>query len=290
MRFAVFFSFGLGANVAIASVCKPRSRTLSDSSTASTDVVFASSTTSASISTTSADIDTTTTTSVELSISASSTTDHETTTATTATETATTAISTTTAATTTTAASATSAETTTTSLTTTTEDVFVPIPTFDLKALGSDVNGQFVRGDAVRYPTIGWASTDSPVLTFSIETGTTWAREIGGSYLCIGWGDGRYPSSLMLCEPDSLHAGITPITCEQSRDRKLKCLAPGGQCIMNENTGDDDCSGLPGNLDKFYMYRGPMINTPFVAMASSGNPLTSSDYQAVELQLVAHGE
>ncbi|KAL4721755.1 hypothetical protein ACLX1H_011249 [Fusarium chlamydosporum] len=237
MRFAAFLSLGFGTNIAIASVCKPRSQTSSDSSSLSTESVSADST----------DIAINTTTSVELSTTLTSTVYYKTSTeatepgsasveisASTTIETTTTAISTTTAETSETTAI--TEATTSAEVTTTTEDTFVPIPTFNVKALGSDVNDQLLRGDPAMYNNIGWFTPSPPTLTFTIEASNNHVREINtGKYLCVAFGGDGFPNSNTLCIPGQL-AGIEPLTCEQTRDRKLKCSALAGECHLNEMT------------------------------------------------------
>ncbi|RBR26125.1 uncharacterized protein FIESC28_01153 [Fusarium coffeatum] len=285
MRFAAFLSLGFGTNIAIASVCKPRSRTSSDPSSVSTE----------SVSTISTDIALTTTTYVELSITLTSTGDDKTSTevtesgsataeisASTAIETTKTAISTATAETTVTAEATTSAD-----ATTTTEDTFVPIPTFNIKALGSDVDGQLLRGDPVTYNSIGWFTPSPPILTFTIEASNNYVREINtGKYLCVSFGGDGFPNSNTLCTPGQM-AGIEPLTCEQNRDRKLKCSAPAGECHLDEMTDSTACYAVPGTWDKFYRIRGRIINTPALVMTSSGSP-PWAEFEAIELKLAPY--
>ncbi|KAF5627431.1 hypothetical protein F52700_8356 [Fusarium sp. NRRL 52700] len=297
MRFAAFLSLGLGANITIASVCKPRSRTSSDSSSVSTEPASASSTGSAAVSTTSTDIVTTTTASAELSISVTSTDATElqsvsvNLSASTVTETTTTEISTIIADTTTTAEITTSAEATTTYETTTTEDAFVPIPTFNIMALGSDVDGQLLRGDPVRYNNIGWYSPSPPILTFSIDASTNYVREINtGKYLCVSFGGDGFPNSNMLCNPDSHLAGIGPLTCQQTRNRKLTCSAPAGECHLDEMSGTTNCYTVPSTWDRFYVITGRIINTPALVMESSSFFSEAGDMEAVQLQLVPYAD
>ncbi|SCN71863.1 uncharacterized protein FFE2_02405 [Fusarium fujikuroi] len=304
MRFAAFLSLGLGANIAIASVCKPRSRTLSDSSNLNSGTVSMPSTGSIALSTTTTDVVIATTTSGELSISVTSTDNDKTSTeatesqsasvklsASTATETATTEIPTTTAETSATAEVTTSAVATTTYETTTTEDTFVPIPTFNIKALGSDIEGQLLRGDPAIYNAIGWYSPTPPVLTLSIDASTNYVREINtGKYLCVAFGVDGFPNSNMLCNPDSHYAGIEPITCEQTRDRKLKCSAPAGECHLDESSDTTNCWAVSGTWDKFYVIHGRIINTPALVMASSSDLSTPNDMEAIELQLVPYAD
>ncbi|KAF5543144.1 hypothetical protein FMEXI_7160 [Fusarium mexicanum] len=289
MRFAAFLSVGLGANIAIASVCKPRSRTSSDSSGVSTEPASSSSTGSVAVSTTSTDIVTTTTASVELSMSATSTDDDRTSTE--ATETATTEIPTTTAETTATAEVTTSAEATTTYETTTTEDTFVPIPTFNIKALGSDIDGQLLRGDPSAYNSIGWYTPSPPILIFSIEADTNYVRELNtGKYLCVSFGGDGFPNSNVLCDPGNPGIGSEPITCEQTRDRKLKCSAPAGECHYDEISDTTNCYAVPGTWDQFDVIHGRIINTPALVMVSSSNPPTANDLEHIELGLVPYAD
>lgn len=270
----------------------------------STEPVSTSSTGSIALSTITTDAVTTTTASVELSISVTSTTDDQTSTeatesqsasvelsASTATETTSTEIPTTTAETTATAEVTTSAEATTTYETTTTEETFVPIPTFNIKALGSDIDGQLLRGDPAIYNAIGWYSPTPPVLTLSIDASTNYVREINtGKYLCVAFGGDGFPNSNILCNPDSLYAGIEPITCEQTRDRKLKCSAPAGECHLDESSDTTNCWTVSGTWDKFYVIHGRIINTPALVMASSSDLSTPSDMEAIELQLVPYAD
>ncbi|KAI1034519.1 hypothetical protein LB504_004433 [Fusarium proliferatum] len=302
MRFAAFLSLGLGANIAIASVCKPRSRASGDSM--STEPVSASSTGSIALSTTTTDVVTATTTSDELSISVTSTDDSKTSTevtesqstsvelsASTAIETASTEIPTTTAETTATAEVTTSAEATTTYEATTTEDTFVPIPTFNIKALGSDIDGQLLRGDPAIYNAIGWYSPTPPVLTLSIDASTNYVREINtGKYLCVAFGGDNFPNSNMLCDPNNPMMGVVPITCEQTRDRKLKCSAPAGECHLDEMSDTTNCWTVSGTWDKFYVIHGRIINTPALVMASSSDLSTPNDMEAIELQLIPYAD
>ncbi|KAF5238951.1 hypothetical protein FANTH_10123 [Fusarium anthophilum] len=304
MRFAAFLSLGLGANFAIASVCKPRSRTSSDYSGVSTEPASASTTQSVAVSTTSTDIVTTTTASVELSVSVTSTDDDKTSTeatesqsasaeisALTATETATTEIPTTTTETTATAEVTTSAEATTTYETTTTEDTFVPIPTFNIKAIGSDIDGLLLRGDPVSYNSIGWFTPSPPILTFSMDASTNYVREINtGKYLCVSFGGHGFPNSNVLCNPDSPGLGTEPVTCEQTRDRKLKCSAPAGECYYDEMSDTDNCYTVPGTWDQFDVIHGRIINTPALVMVSSSNPPTANDLERIELGLVPYAD
>ncbi|KAF5551100.1 hypothetical protein FNAPI_7499 [Fusarium napiforme] len=293
MRFAAFLSLGLGANVAIASVCKPRSR---DSSSVSTETASASSKESVAVSTTSTDIVTATTT-IELSISVTSTEDDKTSTQATESQSASVELSASTATeTTTTEIPTTTAETTTTAeATTTTEDTFVPIPTFNIKAVGSGVDGQLLRGDPVAYSNIGWFTPmfapPPPVLTLSIDANTNYVREINtGKYMCVSYGGGGFPNSNMLCDPSNPMSGIVPVTCEQTRDRKLKCSAPAGECHLDEMSDTTYCNTVPGTWDKFNVITGRIINTPALVMVSSSDPSTPSDMKAVELQLVPYAD
>lgn len=94
----------------------------------------------------------------------------------------------------------------------------------------------------------------------------------------------------MLCDPINPLAGLVPLTCEQTRDRKLKCSAPAGECHMDEMSGDSVCYSIPGTWDKFYMIPDRLVNSPALVMASDSNPPTIGGLEAIELQLFPHAD
>ncbi|KAH7151052.1 cytochrome P450 [Fusarium sp. MPI-SDFR-AT-0072] len=267
---SVLFVFGLVTNVAIASVCKPRP---SDSSSASS-VESVTSSISATAPTTTVAAETTTATSVDLSTTFASTVGDETTieavgTATTTETSVTVDFSTTTETTGTaetattdaiTTAATTTAETTTADATTTTADTFVPIPTFDVLAIGAQVDGQKLRGHVTTYYEMGWnLDRTPPILAFSIDPDTNQVKEVNGNYLCLQYGDPNenYPNFLKLCDPGSvtnIDIGLGMVTCEQTRDRRLECSAPAAQCVEDDMTRMVTCSTLPGTFTGFYTY------------------------------------
>ncbi|KAF5989471.1 cytochrome P450 monooxygenase [Fusarium bulbicola] len=240
----------------------------------------ATSTISATAPTTTVQAESTTATSADLSTTLTSTVDDETTaeateTATTietsvivglsttaiettgTTETATT--DTTTTDETTTTAVATSAETTTADATTTTADNFDPIPTFNVLAIGAQVDGQKLSGEVEPGYDVGWNLPGAPqILAFSIEPDTNQVGEIGGNYLCVRYADGDI-HFLTLCDPGTetnFMGGIARVTCEQTHDRRLECSAPAGQCMDDPLTGIPICSAMPGTSTAFYVYSG----------------------------------
>ncbi|KAI1037637.1 hypothetical protein LB503_009641 [Fusarium chuoi] len=323
MRFSIFLAFGLATDVAMASVCKPRPSASSSvvsaetvtstiSATAPTTTVEAETTTaiSADLSTTTSltstvDDKTTseatepattteTSVSVELSTTLATTGTIETaTTETATTETATTDTTTTDEATPT--AVTTSAETTTADATTTTADTFDPIPTFNVIATDTQVYGQKLRGHVTTDYEMGWNLEGSPpILAFSIDSDTSQVREIAnGNYLCLQYGvrDSDSDSNsdihfLKLCDPGTetnVMGGIAMVTCQQTRDRGLKCSAPAGQCVEDSLTRIPICSALPGTFTGFYAYSG--LATGFaLVMGREGNG-PAADTQSIGLEI-----
>ncbi|KAI8402406.1 hypothetical protein FOFC_17720 [Fusarium oxysporum] len=252
------------------SVCKPRP---SDSSSASS-VESVTLSISATAPTTTVAAETTTATSADLSTTFASTVGDETTTeaigAATTTETSVTVDFSTTIETTGTAetattdaittAATTTAETTTADATTTTADSFVPIPTFDVLAIGAQVDGQKLRGHVTTDYEMGWnLDRTPPILAFSIDPDTNQVKEVNGNHLCLQYGDPNedYPNFLKLCDPGSvtnIDIGLGMVTCEQTRDRRLECSAPAAQCVEDDMTRMVTCSALPGTFTGFYTY------------------------------------
>ncbi|KAF5593132.1 cytochrome P450 monooxygenase [Fusarium subglutinans] len=311
MRFRNLFAVCLATDVALASVCKPRPSASSSVMT----VESATSTISATAPTTTVQAESTTATSADLSTTLTSTVDDETTaeateTATTIetsvtvglsttaiettgttetanTETATTDTTTTDGAATdetTTTALATSAETTTADATTTTADNFDPIPTFNVLAIGAQVDGQKLSGEVEPGYDMGWNLPGAPqILAFSIEPDTSQVREIGGNYLCVRYTD-RDIHFLTLCDPGTetnFMGGIARVTCEQTRDQRLECSAPAGQCMDDPLTGIPICSAMPGTFTGFYAYSGGPTG---VTLAMGREDIASTtDTQSVDL-------
>ncbi|KAF5650667.1 cytochrome P450 monooxygenase [Fusarium sp. NRRL 25303] len=311
MRFSILFAFGLATDVAMASVCKPRP----SASPSVVSVETVTSTISATTPTTTVEAGTTTAISADLSTTTSltSTVDDKTTSEATETATATetlvsvdlpTTLATTgttdtsTTDTTTTdevtpTAVTTSAETTTAVATTTTADTFDPIPTFNVLAIGAQVDGQKLRGQVTTDYEMGWNLQGSPpILAFSIDSDTNQVREIvNGNYLCLQYGVRNSDSDsdsdihfLKLCDPGTetnVMGGIAMVTCEQTRDRRLKCSAPAGQCVEDSLTRIPICSALPGTFTGFYTYSGLATGFALVMGRESNGP--TADTQSVDL-------
>ncbi|KAF5981871.1 cytochrome P450 monooxygenase [Fusarium coicis] len=302
MRFSILFAVGLATDVALASVCKPRP--FASSSVVSSETV--TSTISATAPTTTVEAESTTAASADLSTTLTSTVDDETTaeatekgtstetsgTVETTTEIATTDTATTDATTTdeatttnaaTTTAMATSAETTTADATTTTAGTFVPIPTFNVLAIGAQVDGQKVGGEVETGYEIGWNLEGAPqTLAFSTNPDTNHVIEISGYYLCVRYTD-KDVHPLTLCDPgteNNFIGGLSYVTCEQTRDRRLACSAPAGQCIPDPLTNLPICSAVPGTFTAFYTF--PSTSDVILAMGREGNSPTANT-QSVDL-------
>ncbi|KAG5753173.1 hypothetical protein H9Q70_004228 [Fusarium xylarioides] len=310
MRLSILFAVGLATDVATASVCKPRSS--ASSSVVSSESV--TSTISAKAQTTTVEAESTTATSADLSTTLTATVDDETTTEATetatstetsvtvglsttvlettgTTETATTDTTTTDATTTdatttdeaTTTEASSSAETTTAEATTTTADTFVPIPTFNVLAIGAQVDGQKVGGEEDTGYEIGWNLEGAPqTLAFSIDPDTNQVIEISGYYLCVRYTD-KDVHPLTLCDPgteNNFIGGLSYVTCEQTRDRRLACSAPAGQCIPDPLTSFPVCSAVPGTFTAFYTF--PSTSGVGIGMGREGNSPTANT-QSVDL-------
>ncbi|RBA14245.1 hypothetical protein FPRO05_03037 [Fusarium proliferatum] len=313
MRFSILFAFSLATDVAMASVCKPRPSASSSvlsaeavtstiSATAPTTTVEAETTaaipadlsTTTSLASTADDKATTEATEPATTIQTSLSVDFSTALATTGTAETTTTDATTTEEATPTAVT-TSAETTTADATTTTADTFVPIPTFNVIATDTQVYGQKLRGHVTTDYEMGWNLEGSPpILAFSIDSDTNQVREIAnGNYLCLQYGVRESDSDsnsdihfLKLCDPGTetnIMGGIAMVTCEQTRDRRLKCSAPAGQCVEDPLTRIPICSALPGTFTGFYAYSGLTTGIALV-MGREGNGPTA-DTQSIDFEI-----
>ncbi|EXK36012.1 hypothetical protein FOMG_09201 [Fusarium oxysporum f. sp. melonis 26406] len=187
-----------------------------------------------------------------------------------------------------TTAATTTAETTTADATTTTADTFVPIPTFDVLAIGAQVDGQKLRGHVTTDYEMGWnLDRTPPILAFSIDPDTNQVKEVNGNYLCLQYGDPNedYPNFLKLCDPGSvtnIDIGLGMVTCEQTRDRRLECSTPAAQCVEDDMTRMVTCSALPGTFTGFYTYSGMSEGITLVMGPESNGP-TGTAYQSVDL-------
>ncbi|KAF4502600.1 Pisatin demethylase [Fusarium agapanthi] len=287
MRFRILFAVCLATDVALASVCKPRpsasssvmsaeSATWTISATAPTTTVQAESTTATSADlsttltstvdggTTADDTETATTTETSVTVCLSITTIETTGTTETATTDTTTTDATATDETTTTAV-ATSAETTTADATTTTADTFVPIPTFNVLAIGAQVDGQKLSGEVEPGYDMGWNLQGAPqILAFSIEPNTNQVREIAGNYLCLQYTD-RDIHFLTLCDPGTetnFMGGIVRVTYDPLTNIPI-------------------CSAVPGTFTGFYAYSGGTMGVNLVMGREDNAPTT--DTQSVNL-------
>ncbi|KAH7213353.1 uncharacterized protein BKA55DRAFT_546575 [Fusarium redolens] len=261
----------------------------------------ATTTVSVAASTTTLKAETTTASSADLSITVTSTVEDETTTE--AAETATTTevsmtldLSTTlekvgtveptrTAEATSTAASA---ETATAYASTTTADAFEPIPTFDILAIGAQVDGQKLRGHVTTDYEMGWnLDRTPPILAFSIAPDTNQVKEVNGNSLCLQYcnSNTNHPSFIKLCDActvTSINNGVAMVTCEQTRDRRLKCSVPAAQCAEDDFTRMIVCSAVSGTFTGFYTYCGMTTGITLVMGPKSNGP-TADTFQPVDL-------
>ncbi|KAG5753174.1 hypothetical protein H9Q72_003837 [Fusarium xylarioides] len=282
MRFALVWSVAFVANAAMASVCKPRSRDTSIASTESRTTM---------ISTETHPVDTTTIATVDVSTStATSTVDDSTTVDTTEVDISTSGLpsslttATTDATTISTTADATTAESTTTSDPTSSISAPEPFETFDVLAIGGgSINRQYIKGVANEGSMMGWDLTGTGIgmmPPFTIEPGTNFAKVLRNDlYLCTGYGDGIEPNFVATCDLSTSGDPYTGfLTCEQTRDRKLKCSVPGVQCVFDPDTV---CTPTGGDFDKFYTYSGRSDGL-WLAIDSSGKA-SDSNFQPIEL-------
>ncbi|EMT71918.1 Pisatin demethylase [Fusarium odoratissimum] len=187
-----------------------------------------------------------------------------------------------------TTAATTTAETTTADATTTTADTFVPIPTFDVLAIGAQVDGQKLRGHVTTDYEMGWnLDRTPPILAFSIDPDTNQVKEVNGNHLCLQYGDPNedYPNFLKFCDPGSvtnIDIGLGMVTCEQTHDRRLECSAPAAQCVEDDMTRMVTCSALPGTFTGFYTNSGMSQGITLVMGPESNGP-TGTAYQSVDL-------
>ncbi|CAG1999601.1 hypothetical protein FGSG_10495 [Fusarium graminearum PH-1] len=284
MRFALFCLIALGANTAIASVCKPRQSsetsvvmveattvTVSESgSPTSTKLVRTGGTTSATIITTS-DIAVTTTT--EFSTSTATLTSEDTTTA----DSVTTVLS--------------SASTETTTLTETTTTATPPLETFQIIAPEHNFHDEYLIGRKITSQVMGFdlePQSNIPTLTFSIEAESSFVCEIDGMYLCIEYASPSSPGQLQLCNKDSLGNGRwSLLTCEKTDEHGLECSVPAATCGFNMNTGQVVCNDLEGDFTQFYLVGNGSQNGFTLALGSREHPPSSDYYTAVEIEVTS---
>ncbi|RBR18812.1 uncharacterized protein FIESC28_05862 [Fusarium coffeatum] len=287
MRFALFCSIALGADIVVASVCKPRHSTDSSgvSGEASSTVSEISSATgteleTATTSAVSSYVTIETTASVDLSTSAVTlTSEDETTAETMSSELSSTytedSITTVSEATTIIAETTTTAfdESTTTLAETTTTAAAPPIQTFQVTAQGVGPLLGFPSPGSV----IAFNLQNNPPLSLTLDPESSHVR-VGGLYWCVSYQmNPAHPASLSLCSEDQRDsAGF--LTCDES----LQCSAPAGLCGFNVENMEEGCWTTPGVFSKFYVL--DTGNSFRLFLVSVDNSLSGSQWSTVELQ------
>ncbi|PTD03393.1 hypothetical protein FCULG_00009195 [Fusarium culmorum] len=266
MRFALLCSIALGANTAIASICKPRQS--SDTSVVSVEAT--TSTASESSSPTSTKLETTGDTTSATTIATSDVA------VTTITEFSTSA--------------ATSILEDTTTADSVTTDLHSTLETFQIIAPEHNFQDQYLIGRKLISQVMGFdlePQSNIPTLTFSIEAETSFVREIDGMYLCIEYASPSSPGQLQLCNKDSLGNGRwSLLICEKTDERGLECSVPAATCGFNMNTGQVVCSDLEGVFTQFYLVGNGSQNGFTLALGSRERP-PSDYYTAVEVEVTS---
>ncbi|KAH7148077.1 hypothetical protein DER46DRAFT_580511 [Fusarium sp. MPI-SDFR-AT-0072] len=117
-------------------------------------------------------------------------------------------------------------------------------------------------------------------MTFSIDSKTNRVIDVNGKILCIQYGEDADVNLLKTCSNNMLNdPEYNLVSCEQTRDRKLKCSVPVKECTVGI-TFETTCVTLPGRFNNFYTFSGRNDGI-FLAMAGTTNP--GANYQAVEL-------
>ncbi|RGP70150.1 pisatin demethylase [Fusarium sporotrichioides] len=275
MRFVLLCSIALGANTAIASVCKPRQ----SSDTSVVPVEATTSTASEHISPTSTELETTGDATSAIIIATSDIT-------------------------VTTAESFTSSvtlpsedESTTGSVTTdpsfasteTTTAAAHSLQTFQVIAPGHNLQDEYLVGRKITSQSMGFdlvPHADIPILTFTIEAETSFVREADGKYWCIEYSAPYSPGHLQLCDKDNLGNGRwSLLTCEQMDGRSLECSVPAASCGFNMNTGQVECNSLEGDFTQFYLVGNGNQNGYTLALGSKDHPPSGDYYTAVEVEV-----
>ncbi|KAM0492999.1 hypothetical protein ACHAP8_009528 [Fusarium lateritium] len=266
MRFALFCSIALGANTAIASVCKPRQS--SDTSVVSVEAT--TSTSAVPSSPTSTELETTGHTTIATSdVAVTTTTELYTSTATSVSEEETT--------------------TETTTLPETTTAAAQSLETFQVIAPGHNFQDEHLIGRKATSQQMGFdlePNANVPTLTFSTEAETSFAREVEGMYWCIEYGSPYLPGGLRLCDKDNLRNGLWGLlTCEQTDARGLECSVPAISCGIDMNNGQIVCNDLGGDYTQFYLAKNGNRDGLTLALGSKDHPPSSDWYTAVELEV-----
>ncbi|KAF0644320.1 hypothetical protein FPSE5266_09789 [Fusarium pseudograminearum] len=282
MRFAHLCSIALGANTVIASVCRPRQS--SHASVVSVEATTA--TASESSSPTSTKLETTgdatsATTVATSNIAVTTTTEFSTSAAMSIFEDTTTVDSVIT--------DLSSASTETTTLPETTTTATPPLETFQIIAPEHNFQDEYLIGRKLTSQVIGFdlePQSNIPTLTFSIETETSFVREIDGMYLCIEYASPSSPGQLQLCNKDNLgNERWSLLTCEKTDERGLECSVPAATCGFNMNTGQVVCNDLEGVFTQFYLVGNGSQNGFTLALGSKEHPPSSDYYTAVEIEV-----
>lgn len=161
------------------------------------------------------------------------------------------------------------------------------LETFQVIAPGNNLQDEYLRGPKTPYFTMGYdrpASANNPTLSFSVESETSYAREVAGNYLCIAY-DTPYAAILVkLCPASRMsEQRFGFLTCEISRNQGLECSVPALTCAFNPATGTTDCSALEGTLSQFYLLSGIGPGLA-LTLGSEDHPPSSNSYKAVELK------
>ncbi|CAF3521689.1 unnamed protein product [Fusarium graminearum] len=284
MRFALLCSIALGANTAIASVCKPHQSI--DTSVVVVEATTATASESSSPTSTKLETtgDTTSATTIATSdIAVTTTAEFSTSAATSNLEDITTANSVTT--------DLSSASTETTTLPETTTTATPPLETFQIIAPEHNFQDEYLIGRKTTSQVMGFdlePQSNIPTLTFSIEAETPFVREIDGMYLCIEYASPSSPGQLQLCNKDTLGNGRwSLLTCEKTDESGLECSVPAATCGFNMNTGQVVCNDLEGIFTQFYLVGNGNSNGFTLALGSREHPPSSDYYTAVEVEVTS---
>ncbi|QPC77910.1 hypothetical protein HYE68_008662 [Fusarium pseudograminearum] len=282
MRFALLCSIALGANTAIASVCKPRQS--GDAGVVSVEVTI--STASESSSPTSTELETITAGDATIAtsdVAVITTTEFSTSTVTSTSEDTTTADSVTT--------DLPSSSTETTTLPETTTTATPPLETFQIITPEHNFQDEYLIGRKLTSQVMGFdlePQSNIPTLTFSIEAETSFVREIDGMYLCIEYASPSSPGQLQLCNKDNLGNGRwSLLICEKTDERGLECSVPAATCGFDMNTGQVVCGDMEGDFTQFYLVGNGSQNGFTLALGSREHPPSSDYYTAVEIEVTS---
>ncbi|KAH7174559.1 uncharacterized protein B0J16DRAFT_348792 [Fusarium flagelliforme] len=283
----------LAANLAVASVCKPRSFTNSFiKSVIPTTSNVLSATTTAVVETN------TMTTAVDMTLTSRFPTTSDDDTSAVATETEayvseslfTTSVETTRAPDPTTALqSATTGDSsitldaTTSIATTTSESASEPIPTSNIVASGGAVDGKILTSNPGMYYHMGFDMNEEVSMTplkYQMESTTGYLREASGSYLCIVNGPRQTLYTVTNCPPNTIveFGSVSLISCLRSIDNKLNCHAPLEDCPWGGS-----CTPIEDTVGLFYWMWAPWGKTLYMGLTGVSQP--PEGMNPIELQL-----